>query len=488
MSLYQKYRPKDFNSLVWQDFIKIALQNAIIKDKLVWAYLFYWSRGTGKTTSARILAKAVNCLDITKDWNPCWVCNNCKAFDNWELIDIIEIDAASNTWVDNIRELIEKAQFQPNYGKFKIYIIDEVHMLSKWAFNALLKTLEEPPKHVKFILATTEIHKIPETIISRTQRFDFKKISEIDIVNRLEFIAKEEWIKTEKEALELIGRLSRWWLRDAITLFEQYSIWDNLKLDYLKDNLQLVWDDFLNGFIDFIETKNNKWILENLAFLKNKWIDVKIFLEEIIYFLHNRILASLDTKDFNSLISIYDLFIEIYWKIKLIPNAFLLLEFSIIKYLNFEPQTTIGQGPTAKKNETITKVIEKTRITEEEIKEVKTVKEELKVEREREIVKSTQEEKWNITKEFELSTLLEEIKKDSGKWFIIMSIKSSQVIYKNWTVTIYANNQFNYEKLASLENKAYLGEKIEQIFEINSLDIKLNIWWNDILDNINNLF
>ncbi len=185
MSLYLDYRPKDFDSLHGQTFVKEALLNALRSGRTVGAYLFHGSRGTGKTTVARILAKAFNCLDLRSDGNPCGNCANCRAFDEARMLDIIEIDAASNTGVDNIREMIEKAQFQPNEGKYKVYIIDEVHMLSKGAFNALLKTLEEPPAHVKFILATTEIHRIPETIISRSQRYDFRRITEADIMSRL---------------------------------------------------------------------------------------------------------------------------------------------------------------------------------------------------------------------------------------------------------------------------------------------------------------
>lgn len=478
MSLYQKYRPKDFDSLVWQEFIKISLQNAIKQDRLVWAYLFYGSRGTGKTTTARILAKAVNCLNITKDWNPCHTCNNCAAFDNWELIDIIEIDAASNTWVDNIRELIEKSQFQPNFGKYKVYIIDEVHMLSKWAFNALLKTLEEPPKHVKFILATTEIHKIPETIISRTQRFDFKKITEPEIIKRLEFIAKEEWIKAELWALELIARLSRWWLRDAITLFEQYSIWDNLKLDYLKDNLQLVGDEFLNWFIDNLKSKNVREIQEKLSFLKNKWIDVKIFIEEITFFLHNTILTSLNSNDFNELVLIYDLFIDIYSKLKSVPNTFLLLEFSIIKYIG---TSTIQEKPAITKTENSTK-------KDEKIIKIDKQKAEENIDNEILKNKKTVLEEKKIEKEFSLSLFLDEIKKDSGKWFVVMSIKSSQISQKDWAINIYTNNEFNYNKLSSIEIQSYLKEKLEKLFSIELLNIKLNSSWDNFIDDVNEIF
>lgn len=209
MALYQTYRPKDFHSLFGQTFVREVLQNALLQNRTVGAYLFHGSRGTGKTTVARILAKGVNCLSLTADGNPCGECQNCRDFENGSLLDIIEIDAASNTGVDNIRDMIERAQFQPTQAPYKVYIIDEVHMLSKGAFNALLKTLEEPPKHVKFILATTEIHKIPDTIISRSQRYDFKRIKNEDIIERLHFIAHAEHIQVEESALELIAKLAK---------------------------------------------------------------------------------------------------------------------------------------------------------------------------------------------------------------------------------------------------------------------------------------
>ena len=185
------------------------LQNALKSDRTVGAYLFNGSRGTGKTSVARIMAKGMNCLSLREDGNPCDQCENCVAFNEGRLMDVIEIDAASNTGVDNIREMIERAQFQPTQARYKVYIIDEVHMLSKGAFNALLKTLEEPPKHVKFILATTEIHKIPDTIISRTQRYDFKRIKPVDIIARLRFIADSEGIEVEESALQLLATLAK---------------------------------------------------------------------------------------------------------------------------------------------------------------------------------------------------------------------------------------------------------------------------------------
>ncbi len=197
MSLYTKYRPKDWDSVIGQDFIVTILKSTLANKSAGHAYIFTGSRGTGKTTSARIFAKALNCTNL-QDGNPCHQCENCQSFDNNLHVDIIEIDAASNTSVDDMRDLIDEAKYLPMQGEYKIYIIDEVHMLSGSAFNALLKTLEEPPAHVKFIMATTEINKVPETIRSRAQRFDFQKISKNKLIERLDFVAKNENINYEE--------------------------------------------------------------------------------------------------------------------------------------------------------------------------------------------------------------------------------------------------------------------------------------------------
>ena len=259
MSLYLKYRPSDFKNLVWQSFIKDTLQKAIENNKTVWAYLFCWPRGTGKTSTARIFAKTINCENPNK-WNPCLECSICKDFADEKLIDIIEIDAASHTWVDNIREIIEKAQFSPTKTKYKIYIIDEVHMLSKWAFNALLKILEEPPKHVKFILATTETHKVPETIISRCQRYDFKRISNQDIKERLEFISESENIKADTKSIEYIIKNSSGWLRNAISLYEQLVFDSELNYEKIVEKLEIVDENMIATFLEKLLNKNDSVI------------------------------------------------------------------------------------------------------------------------------------------------------------------------------------------------------------------------------------
>lgn len=219
-ALYRKWRPMTFDDVVSQKHITQTLINQVINDKTAHAYLFTGSRGTGKTTCARILAKSVNCL-CPKNGNPCLECEICHDAENDALADIIEIDAASNNGVNDIRDLREGAVFTPERCRYKVYIIDEVHMLSTSAFNALLKIMEEPPPYVKFILATTEVHKVPATILSRCQRFDFKRILSADIVDRLMYISQHEEFSVTKEAAELIAGIADGGMRDALSLLDQ---------------------------------------------------------------------------------------------------------------------------------------------------------------------------------------------------------------------------------------------------------------------------
>ena len=222
-ALYRKYRPKEWSEVVGQDHIVTTLKNAIVADRVAHAYLFAGSRGTGKTTLARLLAKAVNCTNPDPTKRPDNECEHCKAVNENRFLDLIEIDAASNTSVDDVRDLRDKINFSPSQGKYKIYIIDEVHMLSTAAFNALLKTLEEPPPHAIFVLATTEIHKIPATVLSRCQRHEFRRLPVDEIVTQLKMIIKAEKIQADDDALIQIARQSAGGMRDAISLLDQLS-------------------------------------------------------------------------------------------------------------------------------------------------------------------------------------------------------------------------------------------------------------------------
>jgi DNA polymerase III subunit gamma/tau len=222
-ALYRKYRPKDWDEVMGQDHVVTTLKNAIAADRVAHAYLFAGSRGTGKTTLARMLAKAVNCLNEDRSKRPDNECENCKAVNENRFLDLIEIDAASNTSVDDVRDLRDKINFSPSQGKYKIYIIDEVHMLSNQAFNALLKTLEEPPPHAIFVLATTEIHKIPATVLSRCQRHEFRRVPVDEIVANMKKIVQAEKIQADDDALLQIARQSAGGMRDAISLLDQLS-------------------------------------------------------------------------------------------------------------------------------------------------------------------------------------------------------------------------------------------------------------------------
>ena len=228
----RKYRPAIFKTVVGQETITTTLKNAIRNEHLAQSFLFCGPRGVGKTTCARILAKTINCLNLTSDFEACDECESCKSFRNNSSFNIYELDAASNNSVDDIRSLIEQVRIPPQVGKFKVYIIDEVHMLSAAAFNAFLKTLEEPPAYAKFILATTEKHKIIPTILSRCQVYDFKRISVTDIVSHLQYVAQSEHVEAEPDALHIIACKADGALRDALSIFDQLVSFSGKTLTY----------------------------------------------------------------------------------------------------------------------------------------------------------------------------------------------------------------------------------------------------------------
>lgn len=287
-TLYRKYRPTNFDEVVGQKVIIKTLKNALSNNTLTHAYLFTGPRGTGKTSIAKILAKTVNCTNL-KDYLPCNDCQNCIQYNNKQAIDIIEIDAASNNGVEEIRELKSKISLVPSIGKYKIYIIDEVHMLSTGAFNALLKTLEEPPNHVIFVLATTDPHKIPSTILSRCQRFDFKKISIKEIVERLKYVVQQEKIKIDDIALSEIAHLSDGGMRDALSLLDQSIAYseDKITLEDIHEINGTITSKELCIFIKYIFEKNISSIFDRIEEYNSKGKDFVKLLEEIILFLRN---------------------------------------------------------------------------------------------------------------------------------------------------------------------------------------------------------
>lgn len=272
-ALYRSYRPQTFGEVAGQEHIVTTLKNAIKENRISHAYLFAGPRGTGKTTVAKLLAKALNC---TGENPPCDQCPNCKVITVGEHPDVIEIDAASNNGVDEVRDLIDKVKYAPINGKYKVYIIDEVHMMSTGAFNALLKTLEEPPAHIVFVLATTEPHKILPTIISRCQRFDFKKVENHDIISRLEYVLKSENKKYELPALESVAKLAEGGMRDALSILEQCLAYNNeLTVESVNMVYGLLSMDNKISFIKQLLSKDIKGVLTSLDNMLSGSIDIK---------------------------------------------------------------------------------------------------------------------------------------------------------------------------------------------------------------------
>ena len=280
-SLYRKFRPLTFNDMVGQEHIIKTLKNQIIAGRVGHAYLFNGGRGTGKTTAAKILARAVNCLN-PKDGEPCNECEVCKAALEGSLTDIVEMDAASNNSVEDIRQIRDEVNFLPTLAKYRVYIIDEVHMLSTGAFNALLKTLEEPPSHVKFILATTEPQKLPATILSRCQRFDFKKISDEYIIKRLKIVCDESKIKISEEALQTIAILAEGGMRDALSILERCSQ-ENTEIseELVKELVGIPGLTSVNKLVSSILNKNTMEALKTINEVTSSGKDVENFLWEI---------------------------------------------------------------------------------------------------------------------------------------------------------------------------------------------------------------
>lgn len=304
VALYRKWRPRMFDDVVSQTHITSTLKNEIKNGKIAHAYLFMGSRGTGKTTCAKIFSKAINCLN-NENGEPCCECSVCKGLDGGSILDVIEIDGASNNSVSDVRMLRDEANFVPNSCRYRVYIIDEAHMLSVNAFNALLKIMEEPPKYVVFILATTEIHKVPVTILSRCQRFDFKRIDDEDIKKRLMYIAAAENFELSQEAAYRIARLSDGSMRDAISVLDQCtSITNDVALETVNGILGLIDKTHILKLHDCILTQNALEAVKIIDLLYQNSVDIQYFCSELIRFYREIMLSLvLDSSSYQSLSS-----------------------------------------------------------------------------------------------------------------------------------------------------------------------------------------
>ena len=338
--LYRKYRPHDFDSLVGQEYTKKLLKNSVINNKFAHAYIFTGPRGTGKTRSAKIFAKAINCLHSV-DGNPCNKCQNCVNFESSP--DIIELDAASNNGVDDIREIINNVRLAPSSMKIKVYIIDEFHMLSTSAFNALLLTLEEPPKDVVFILATTDIQSVPITVLSRCQRFDFKPISMQDIENRLKYVCTEEKLKVTDDAIKEIAMMSNGGLRDALSILDQVAgNGEEIDVQDVIANFGGISNKKINQLLNYYENNNISELIDYINEIKNDGIDIKVLIDKIITRIKS-ILIDIKLDKYNGKLYFDNLYNLVFELNKLLTgerngaNYYDLLEIVFLKYTNYFP-------------------------------------------------------------------------------------------------------------------------------------------------------
>ena len=383
-ALYRVYRPQKFEDVVGQEHITKTLRNQIDSDNIGHAYLFSGTRGTGKTSTAKIFARAVNCLDSI-DQEPCNECEVCRDILSDNIMDVVEIDAASNNSVDDIRELRESVKYSPTKAKYKVYIIDEVHMLSQGAFNALLKTLEEPPSYVIFILATTEPHKIPATILSRCQRFDFKRVTVKDITLRMKRICTEENIEVEDKALNLIARNSQGALRDALSILDQCISFGDSKIDY-KDVVELLGTVNIEQLFDLAQYIINQNTKESLKIL-NEFIvwgkDIRNLINDLIDHFRNLMICKVSndldeiialpeetinqlreqskTVNNNDLIRILNILSETQDNIRIASNPRVVAEITMMKIA--QPMFDESKEALIKRIENLEKVIESGNIT-----------------------------------------------------------------------------------------------------------------------------
>ena len=469
-ALYRKFRPLNFSEMVGQEHITRTLRNQVIEQRVGHAYLFNGGRGTGKTSAAKILARAVNCLN-PKDGEPCNECEICKAILSGSLTDVVEMDAASNNSVEDIRAIRDEVNFLPTRAKYRVYIIDEVHMLSTGAFNALLKTLEEPPEHVKFILATTEPQKLPATILSRCQRFDFKRISTQDIIKRLEIICKESNIQISKEALELIAILSEGAMRDAISILERCAAeqTEEINEDKVRDLVGIPKITYINKLAKGIINKEPEEAINIVNTILEEGKDIDNFLWELIKYIKDilvykstskleiynqeeikNIKELADSTDKERLLRLIYELSELANNIKWSSQKAIMFEAGIIKAcmeVNVVPQNVVAQE----------QVVNRKQIAPVQKQEnIAVVPKERKIEPQNQRNSAPSASYWN--------NVINKVKQ-SGKMAIYVNLigsKASQLNDMTVEVELANKNDFGREMLEKYENKALVEKFVSE--------------------------
>ncbi|MBU1911812.1 DNA polymerase III subunit gamma/tau, partial [Patescibacteria group bacterium] len=429
MSLYRKYRPQTFAEVVGQDAVVSTLEQAAEQDKLSHAFLFSGSRGTGKTSIARILAKLIMAEGVEDETIKKQIINGVT---EGNIVDLLEIDAASNRGIDDVRDLIEKIQFSPVVSKAKVYIIDEVHMLTKEAFNALLKTLEEPPDYAYFILATTELSKIPSTIQSRCQCFSFRTIPEEDIIRRLQLIADQEHIKVEREALRIIAHHGQGSMRDAISMLDQMRSLPNVTLDDVEQRMGKTGSEYLEPLFEAIDNEDKKTIISIVQKIEETGIALDVFVRMLLTTVRSMLHEAIEkNQETDYLRSILDTLLQAIRDVRISPLPGLVLESALISLCSTEEESgkkaTLNkpskEDKKAAKKEA--KVQVKAKIIEDNI-EAKQIETKL----EDEEIKEAQVEAVELSKE-KVSELWPQVIEEIAKSSVKLSLKDGSLVNVN---------------------------------------------------------
>ena len=485
--LYQKYRSQDFEQLLGQENVTKLLKNSVKNNQLAQAYLFVGSRGTGKTSTARIFAKAVNCLNPKEDGNPCNECANCKSITEGSFLDLIEVDAASNRGIDQIRELKEKIEFSPSVGKYKVYIIDEVHMLTTEAFNALLKTLEEPPAHVIFILATTDVHKLPATILSRCQRYDFRLGTEEEINTLLSKVSKEEGLKIDDDALDVIVHNAKGSYRDALSLLDvvytgQNVDKKNVTLEEVQKILGLPDLDKVLLLLGFLSSGDGVHALEVIEELENKGVNIQQFVEYTLNILREILTGKIkndleDKYSFANAVNVKDIykminvFLDAENKLRYANNQALVLEMIIPLFMTTDVATN---QEAARPTTIIRKVTVKIPVKEEkkktaEPKVVKEVKEQI-VEKEEQSVEVAPQPSGDISLTLEdvnanWDDFLKIIKSINGSLYGFLN-GSNRLSFNNGVLALEVPFKFHKETIETPKCRETISSSFAQVYGV----------------------